>query len=180
MPPSRDDIEKLLTRNPQPPSIESLFRRLGIPLSADPPTSIMRPSPPKTFIEIEIPKPKEIELDGAESDQFEALADLIRKEVRSLKKQTKKAAKPLRLMVSHREAARLLGIDRGSTLKSLIETGHVRTVKANGRTRIPLEEVQRLAEQGFDLSQSKPKRRRVRAKKSTAVDVEDAINKIKL
>ncbi len=32
------------------------------------------------------------------------------------------------LAVSHREAARLLGIDRGSTLLSLVESGQVRAV----------------------------------------------------
>lgn len=53
------------------------------------------------------------------------------------------------LVVSKREAARLLGIDRGRTLGALLRAGQLRTVPWGRGSRIPLEEVQRLAREGF-------------------------------
>lgn len=55
------------------------------------------------------------------------------------------------LAVSYREAARLLGIDRGSTLSALVARGVVRSVPWGKRSRIPLAEVERLASEGFTL-----------------------------
>jgi excisionase family DNA binding protein len=157
-------------------NLSTLIERLQTPPEL---TSIAKTPAMKNVIEIEIPKPRVAIPDDDDIDEFQMLANVIRQEFGAFKRHAKKA-KPLRLMVSHREAARLLGIDRGTTLKALIEAGQIRTVQANGRVRIPLEEVERIADQGYDLSRSKPKRRKTRSKKAVALDVVDAINKIKL
>ncbi len=56
------------------------------------------------------------------------------------------------LVLSLREAAKLLHIDRGSTLLDLIRAGRLRPVPWGRRQRIPLEEVQRLAREGFSTA----------------------------
>lgn len=57
---------------------------------------------------------------------------------------------PAALALSYREAARLLRIDRGSTLAELIRAGFLRPVPwGSRRQRIPLEQVQQLARTGF-------------------------------
>lgn len=59
------------------------------------------------------------------------------------------------LALSHREAAAALGVDRGTTLRDLIAAGRLREVpwgvSAGGRprTRIPAEDVERVAREGF-------------------------------
>lgn len=62
-----------------------------------------------------------------------------------------------RLVLSRREAARLLGIDRGETLGELLSTGQLRTVPWGRGLRIPLEEVQRLARDGWRKAGAKPR-----------------------
>lgn len=66
------------------------------------------------------------------------------------------------LLVSKREAARRLGIDRNKALPALIHSGQLETVSKNGATAIPVTEIERLATQGFDtsLTKRKPRRRR--------------------
>ncbi len=56
-----------------------------------------------------------------------------------------------RLLLSKREAAKLLAIDRGATLDALIRSGALRAVRKNGRLAVPLTEVQRLGREGFDV-----------------------------
>lgn len=53
-------------------------------------------------------------------------------------------------LLSFRKAAKLLGIDRGSTLQALIKSGQIKCVKAGRTVRIPLSEINRLAVQGFE------------------------------
>jgi excisionase family DNA binding protein len=65
-----------------------------------------------------------------------------------------------RLALSKREAARLLGIDRGKTLHALIRAGRLRTVPWGSGRRIPREDVERLAREGFELDFSAPRARR--------------------
>jgi excisionase family DNA binding protein len=48
-------------------------------------------------------------------------------------------------LLSLREAARRLGVDRNTTLRALIRTGQLRTVNTGGRPRIPAAEVERFA-----------------------------------
>jgi len=51
-------------------------------------------------------------------------------------------------LLSSREAARRLGVDRNTTLAKLIRTGQLRTVETSGRIRIPAAEVERFAKAG--------------------------------
>jgi hypothetical protein len=61
------------------------------------------------------------------------------------------------LVVSFREAARLLKIDRGATLHDLIRAGQLRPIPWGARQRIPLEQIQALARRGFTVN-GKPSR----------------------
>ena len=63
------------------------------------------------------------------------------------------------LALTFREAARLLRIDRSSTLHHLIDAGLLRPVPWGDRRRIPLEQVQELARSGFTVC-GKPSRAR--------------------
>ncbi len=68
-----------------------------------------------------------------------------------------------RLVLSKREAADLLGVDRGRTMGELIRSGQLRPIPWGKGQRIPLEEVQRLAREGFKtpgakLRPSRPRR----------------------
>jgi len=49
-----------------------------------------------------------------------------------------------RRLLSKREAARRLGIDRGTTLQDLIRSGQIRTVVLAGRVKIPVSEIERI------------------------------------
>lgn len=61
------------------------------------------------------------------------------------------------LACTYREAARLLRIDRGSTLQDLIRAGRLTPVPWGQRQRIPLEQIQLLARTGFTVG-GKPSR----------------------
>jgi excisionase family DNA binding protein len=63
------------------------------------------------------------------------------------------------LALSYREAAKLLRIDRSSTLHELIDAGLLRPVPWGRRKRIPLEQVQQLARTGYTVN-GKPGRAR--------------------
>lgn len=52
-------------------------------------------------------------------------------------------------LLSMREAARRLGIDRSSTLPELIRTGRIAVVLKGTRPAIPVSEVERIAQEGF-------------------------------
>lgn len=54
-------------------------------------------------------------------------------------------------LLSKREAARRLGIDRGTTLEILIHTKQLKLVHAGKRKRIPEPEVERLVREGYKL-----------------------------
>ncbi len=57
----------------------------------------------------------------------------------------------LALALTFREAARLLRIDRSSTLHLLIDSGRLRPVSWGSGQRIPREQVEELARTGFTL-----------------------------
>jgi excisionase family DNA binding protein len=61
------------------------------------------------------------------------------------------------MVLSKREAAHLLGIDRGRTLGELLRSGQLRAVPWGRGERIPLEEVQRLAREGWAAAGEKPR-----------------------
>jgi len=62
-------------------------------------------------------------------------------------------ARPAPKLLSRRAAARVLGVDRGTTLAALIRDGHLHLVLG----KVSQEELQRLIEQG--LPEPKPRRR---------------------
>jgi excisionase family DNA binding protein len=72
-----------------------------------------------------------------------------------------------RLVLSKREAAHLLGVDRGRTLGELLRSGQLRAVPWGKGERIPLEEVQRLAREGFRAPGAKPRASHPRRKAKT-------------
>ena len=74
-----------------------------------------------------------------------------------------------RRLLSKREAARRLGIDRGTTLQDLIRSGQVRTVILAGRVKIPAGEIERI-EAGVDDPRPLPaaREREPRARRSTS------------
>lgn len=66
------------------------------------------------------------------------------------------------ILVSKREAARRLGIDRNKALPALIHSGQLASVSKNGATAIPVVEIERLAAEGFDTSLTKQRAKRRR------------------
>ena len=72
----------------------------------------------------------------------------LEKRVHSLESARRKGTK---LFVSRREAARRLGIGRDTTLEFLIRTKQLRVVRAGKWGRIPLRDVERVAQEGFRL-----------------------------
>ncbi len=118
------------------------------------------------------------------TDLLKALApylELIERtaaDVRALKAQ----AKPATLLVSFRQAAKLLRVDRATTLRALVDSGQLEVVMVNGRERIARAEVDRLAAQGFD--RDAPVRRKRAPKKipapAAAATVEAEILGLKL
>lgn len=73
------------------------------------------------------------------------LADL-KARVAALESQKRRTSSRL---LSKREAAKRLGIDRGTTLELLIQTKQLRLVRAGKRQRIPEPEVERLVREGY-------------------------------
>lgn len=72
----------------------------------------------------------------------------LRDEVGQLRRELRTGSKRL---LSYREAAKRLGIDRGETLHLLIKRGWLKVVKANGQDKISAEQVEQLARDGFDV-----------------------------
>ncbi len=63
-------------------------------------------------------------------------------------------SRPVPKLLSRRAAAKLLGVDRGSTLEGLIREGRLRLV----RGRIPLGEIERLLQEGVPPPQRRGRR----------------------
>jgi excisionase family DNA binding protein len=67
-------------------------------------------------------------------------------------------------LLSKRAAAKLLGVDRGTTLEQMIADGRLRTVDVGGRPRVPRAELERVLAAG--LPRAEPRARRApRARK---------------
>jgi excisionase family DNA binding protein len=93
---------------------------------------------------------------AGQPDPLKRLADdlaELRAEVASLRHELRPRRGARGQLLSLREAARRLGIDRGATLATLLETRQIRGTKVNGRVRIPASEVDRLVRDGFDTTQ---------------------------
>jgi len=61
--------------------------------------------------------------------------------------------------LTHREAARRLGVDRATTLCELIAAGQIRTVPVGNHARIPIAEIERIAKFGAPASRASRERR---------------------
>ena len=83
-----------------------------------------------------------------------SLEDLLAR-IDRLERKLDAALKPRRELLSKRAAAKLLGIDRGSTLERLIRDGRVRLVAG----KIPANELDRLLTNGLP-DQKSPRRRK--------------------
>jgi hypothetical protein len=64
-----------------------------------------------------------------------------------------------RRLLSKREAAKRLGIDRGTTLPDLIRSGQIKTVILAGRVKVPASEIERIEAGGDSPRPSAPGRR---------------------
>jgi excisionase family DNA binding protein len=78
--------------------------------------------------------------------------------------------------VGKREAARRLGVDRSTTLEEMIKSGVLKVVKIGARIRIPVAELDRLAEVGT----ATPARALKRRERRSAVTDAEAIERIDL
>lgn len=87
-------------------------------------------------------------------------------------------------LLSKKEAARRLGVDRATTLEQLIASGHIKAVPFNNRVRIPLAEVERILSEGIPSigvkGASLPRARRPKVVTQRPFDSPgDAIRKLK-
>lgn len=109
------------------------------------------------------------------------LLEQIGADVKALKASQKE--KGPALLLSFRQAAKLLKVDRFTTLKVLVASGQLAVVKVNGRDRIKRSEVDRLASEGFDRDAPRKKRGNQSRKPSASAasdDVQSAIMKAKI
>ncbi len=83
-----------------------------------------------------------------------SLDDLLAR-IDRLERKLDAALKPRRELLSKRAAAKLLGVDRGSTLERLIRDGRVRLVAG----KIPANELDRLLTEGLPDQRSSRRRR---------------------
>ncbi|EPX60234.1 hypothetical protein D187_002320 [Cystobacter fuscus DSM 2262] len=66
-------------------------------------------------------------------------------------RQQRKASSEL---LSKKEAARRLGVDRATTLAQFIALGRIKTVDVNGHQRIPVSEIERILSEGLPATES--------------------------
>ncbi len=85
-------------------------------------------------------------------------------------------------LLSKKEAARRLGVDRATTLAQIILTGRIKTVDVNGHQRIPVSEIERILSEGVPATEPQPSRSRRAPRIATSRPSEspaDAIRKLK-
>jgi hypothetical protein len=86
-----------------------------------------------------------------------------------------------KLILSKREAARLLGVGRNKTLNELIARGLLKTVVVNGHIKVPRADVERIAAKGFDLdAPTKRIRHEPKSRNNHPADLEAVIRKLKI
>jgi hypothetical protein len=66
-------------------------------------------------------------------------------------RQQRKASSEL---LSKKEAARRLGVDRATTLAQFTTSGRIKTVEINGHQRIPASEIERILSEGLPATES--------------------------
>ncbi len=59
-------------------------------------------------------------------------------------------------LLSKKEAARRLGVDRATTLAQFIVSGRIKTVDVNGHQRIPVSEIERILSEGVPATGPQP------------------------
>lgn len=92
-------------------------------------------------------------------------------------------APPMASILSLRQAAAKLRVDRNTTLKRLIHSGQLKTVTVNGQTKVAAAEVERLAAVGFETRcghSVKAQRRRERKHTTAGAGMRAAILAIKV
>lgn len=99
----------------------------------------------------------------------QSTAPTIEERLARIERMLTDALRPAPRLLSKRAAAKLLGIDRGTTLETLIRDGYLRLVMG----KIPAGDLERLLANGLP----EPKRRAAR-KASAAVNEADEIAKI--
>ncbi len=110
-------------------------------------------------------------------------ADALRRAARNSNAPTASGSKSARkkLILSKREAAKLLGVSRTSTLNEMIERGLLKAVLVNGHVKVARAEVEKIAAEGFDVGGPvPPRRRRSEARPPLDESVSDAIRKIRI
>jgi hypothetical protein len=83
-----------------------------------------------------------------------ATIDDVLAEVRELRRRVDELLRPAPKLLSRRAAARMLGVDRGTTLAGLIARGALRLVEG----KIPLPDVERLVTEGVPAEPRRAKR----------------------
>lgn len=86
-------------------------------------------------------------------------------------------------LLSKKEAARRLGVDRATTLEGLIAAGDIKTVPFNGRVRIPLAEVERILNEGIATNEPQGTKAHGFPRRATYVSARspgDEIRKLKI
>ena len=63
-------------------------------------------------------------------------------------------------LLSKKEAARRLGVDRATTLAQFIASGRIKTVDVNGHQRIPVSEIERILSEGVPATEPQPSKSR--------------------
>ncbi len=77
-------------------------------------------------------------------------------------------------LLSKRAAAKLLGVDRATTLETLIRAGRIRTVDVGGGPRIPRAELERVLATGVEVPHEKRRRApRVRRSEASSTNPDD-------
>jgi hypothetical protein len=82
-------------------------------------------------------------------------------------------------LLSLREAARLLGVDRGKTLPDMISAGAIRAVPFRGGRKVPVSEIERVCAEGLRPLQSKQPRKTTRTHSAKPRVVESEGTKIR-
>ncbi|OJH37483.1 hypothetical protein BON30_29865 [Cystobacter ferrugineus] len=67
---------------------------------------------------------------------------------------TRQQRKASSRLLSKKEAARRLGVDRATTLAQFIASGRIKTVDVNGHQRIPVSEIERILSEGIPAAES--------------------------
>lgn len=97
-------------------------------------------------------------------DLIEILRDELRRSFSALFRESR--SRPDKVVLSFREAARVLGISRNTTLVAAVRAGAIRTVIIAGHRKIPRSEIERVQLDGLRIDTRPSRRRHQRRRKS--------------